>query len=278
MTLLKDIHVIALTTNVPGPAAAARLRDLGATVTMVEPPSGNLLAHAAPGWYVELTRDMTVLNLDLKDAGEMDRFLALAEEADLLITSNRPSALERLGIGWTSLHHRFPRLCQIAIVGYPAPAQDKPGHDMTYLAHLGLLSPPEMPRTLVADLAGAERAVSEALALLYARATGQNAGIRYVALSDAAEAFAAPLQHGITRAGSYLGGGLPNYRMYPTASGYLAVAALEPHFFARLMDEAGLATGSEDEMAALFLQRSAEEWEAWASERDLPLAAVKTEP
>jgi crotonobetainyl-CoA:carnitine CoA-transferase CaiB-like acyl-CoA transferase len=278
MSLLQDIHVVALTTNVPGPAAAARLRDLGATVTMVEPPSGNLLVHAAPEWYKALTRDMTVMSLDMKDLPDKERFLALVAQADILITSNRPSALERLGIGWQQLHMRYPRLCQVAIVGYPAPDLDKPGHDMTYLAHLGLLTPPEMPRTLVADLAGAERAVSEALALLYARAARGEAGIRHVALSDAAETFAAPYVHGITRAGSYLGGGLPNYRMYPAAEGYIAVAALEPHFFARLISEANLGSGTEEELAALFLQRPAEEWEAWAAERDLPLAAVKTTP
>ncbi|MCC6142741.1 MAG: CoA transferase [Candidatus Hydrogenedentes bacterium] len=275
MTLLKDIRVVALTTNVPGPAAAARLRDLGASVAMVEPPSGNLLAHAAPGWYGDLVRGMEVTTLDIKAAADHARFHAMIATADLLITSNRPSALARLGLDWRTLHSEYSRLCQVAIVGYPPPDEDKPGHDMTYLAHLGLLTPPALPRTLLADLAGAERAVSEALALLYARATGGTAGIRYVALSDAAEAFAAPFVHGITRPGNYLGGGLSNYRMYPTKSGYLAVAALEPHFFQRLMRETGAATGSDEELAALFLERSAEEWEAWAAERDLPLAAVK---
>ena len=67
-----------------------------------------------------------------------------------------------------------------------------PGHDLTYLAHLGLLCPPALPRTLMADIGGAERAVSAVLALLLGRERGGGERYAEVALSDAAEAFAGP--------------------------------------------------------------------------------------
>ena len=66
-----------------------------------------------------------------------------------------PSALARLGLEWGSLHARFPRLCYVAIVGYLPPHENVPGHDLTYQAAYGMLTPPHLPRVLVADMAGA---------------------------------------------------------------------------------------------------------------------------
>lgn len=274
MTLLQDISAVAVAVNVPGPAAAARLRDLGARVAFVEPPSGNLLAHAAPGWYAALTRDASVHTLDLKSPEDRARLDALLATADVLITASRPASLERLGLGWERLHAEHPRLCHVAITGYPPPRENAPGHDLTYLAHLGVLTPPEMPRMLVADMAGAERAATEALALLHARNRSGAGGQRFVALSEAAEAFAASYRHGITRPGNHLGGGLPNYRIYPAQTGYVAMGALEPQFFERFLAAAGMDDGSEAALAARFLEQTAEAWEAWAEAHDLPIAAI----
>src|SRR5215213_4494077 len=151
---LRGIQVLTLAVNVPGPATAARLCELGATVVKVEPPEGDPLARANPDWYEALVSGQKVIRLNLKETDGRDRLQELLEESDLLLTSTRPAALERLGLGWTELHDRYPQLSQTAIVGYPAPKDDVPGHDLTYLAGFGLLDPPEMPRTLLADLAG----------------------------------------------------------------------------------------------------------------------------
>ncbi|MBI2433972.1 MAG: CoA transferase [Candidatus Hydrogenedentes bacterium] len=274
---LQRIRIVSLATNAPGPVAAARLCDFGADVVKVEPPLGDPLAHLGSGWYGELTAGMRVLTLDLKQAPERARLDQLLEDADLLLTASRPAALERLGLGWEVLHARFPSLCHAAIVGYPPPREDRAGHDLTYQAKCRTLSPPMMPRVLLADLAGAERAVSAALALLLARERGQGAGRVLVALSQAAEDFAATVRHGITTPGGILGGGLPNYSIYRTRSGFLAVAALEPHFFERLLGALGRTTATHEDLAEILLQRSAAEWENWALERDLPLAAIAEE-
>lgn len=274
-TPLSTLTILTLAANVPGPVAAARLRDLGARVIKVEPPFGDPLAVAGADWYADLHRDVDVRVLDLKDGvdrGELDRLLA---QADLLLTSNRPSALARLGLTWETVHARFPDLCYVAIVGYPGDKAEVAGHDLTYQAAAGMLTPPHMPRTLLADLAGAERAVQAALALLLARIRGQGAGFAEVALSDAVDDFTLPWQYGITQPGAVLGGGLPGYRLYATADGWIAVAALEPHFLARLLDALGLSVADGESLATIFAQKSAATWEAWAEERDLPIAAVK---
>lgn len=95
-------------------------------------------------------------------------------------------ALRRLCLGPEKLRQAYQRLRVFAIVGYPAPRVDEPGHDLTYLAQGGLLSPPEMPRTLLANLAGAERAVSATLALLLDHERGRDAGYVEVAISEVA--------------------------------------------------------------------------------------------
>lgn len=266
-------RVVTIALNVPGPLAVARLAEFGAAVTKVEPPGGDPLGRSA--WYAELHRGATVLRLDLKEPGDRARMDALLAEADLLVTSQRLGALARLGLDWAAVHARHPHVCQVAIVGHPAPDQDVPGHDLTYLAPTGLLAPPGMPRTLMADILGAERAASAALALLLARARGGEAGYAEVALSDGAEVLALPLWHGFTGEGRRLGGGFAGYNLYETRAGWVALGALEPHFWRRCREALGL--GEEPEVGAVreaFLTRTADEWVAWGREHDVPVVAV----
>ena len=273
---LGGIQVVSLALNVPGPAAAARLCRLGAAVVKVEPPDGDPLARMCPAWYEELCAGQDVVRLDLKDAAGRASLDGLLEGADLLLTSSRPAALDRLGLSWPDLHVRFPRLVQVAIVGHAAPHQAVAGHDLTYLASTGLLMPPQVPRTLLADLGGAEQAVSTALALLYARERGHGAGYAQVALADVAAAFAAPLRHGLTAADGFLGGGFAGYGLYQAQEGWIAVAALEPHFWRRLTEE--LEASNAQDLARVFLTQTAQYWEAWGAARDVPLAAVQDCP
>src|SRR5689334_13179181 len=99
-TLLRGTKIVSLALNAPGPVAAARLTQLGAAVTKVEPPEGDALSKFAREWYALLTHGQKVLRLDLKDAGGKKQLDALLEKADLLLASFRPSALRRLGLDW----------------------------------------------------------------------------------------------------------------------------------------------------------------------------------
>lgn len=274
---LDGIGVVTLCVNVPGPAAASRMREMGASVVKVEPPGGDPLALWNRSWYEALAEEQEIVVLDLKDAADRSRLDEYLERADVLLTSSRPASLERLGLGWEKLHSAYPGLCQVAIVGYPPPRENDPGHDLTYLADLGLLSPPELPRTLLADLAGAERAVSAALGLLFERER-ERGGYTQVALSEAAEFFAGPLRHGITRPGAHLGGGFPGYNLYEAEDGWISVAALEDHFWKRLLEELGLEEADQEVLGRIFEEKTAETWEKWARERDLPVKAVSSGP
>ena len=274
-TLLKGVKVVSLALNVPGPAAAARLTRLGADVTKIEPPSGDATSTVAPAWYKSLCQGQTVLRLDLKAPDGRAKLDELLAGADLLLASFRPSALQRLGLDWQSLHARHPKLCFVGIVGYPAPLQERTGHDLTYQSDLGLLRPPQMPPTLFIDLAGSERAVSMALALLNRAARGGESGCAWVSLYECAQDLAAPLKAGLTASNGMLGGAYPLYGFYRANDGWIAIAALEPHFAERLLSEFGLEKADRGKLERIFLQRRATAWEKWAIDHDLPIVAVR---
>jgi crotonobetainyl-CoA:carnitine CoA-transferase CaiB-like acyl-CoA transferase len=72
-----------------------------------------------------------------------------------------------------------------------------------------------------------------------------------------------------------LGGGYPLYGLYRANDGWIAVAALEPHFAKRLLAELGLEKADRTALERIFLQRKAASWEKWAVDLDLPLVAVR---
>jgi len=272
--LLGGLRVVTTALNLPGPAACARLRELGATVAKVEPPSGDPFETYCAAWYRRLHDRMQVNRLDLKSEAGREKLHGLLAEADLFVTAQRPSALARLGLDPAALAARHPRLCHVAITGHPAPHEEVPGHDLTYLAVHGLLSPPAMPVTLFADMAGAERAVSTALALVIARdRTGRGMSAQ-APLEDAARSLSQPFHEGLTSPGSLLGGGYAGYNLYRTRDGWIAVAALEPHFAERLAQALGLAELTLDALRGRFALETANHWQHWASERDLPIVAL----
>ncbi|MDK7133977.1 CoA transferase [Corynebacterium sp. UMB4614] len=305
-TVLRGVNVLSLAPNLPGPIAARRLAEMGASVTKIEGPTGDLMAQAAPQYYEWLCTGQDVVQLNLKEEADRGQLKELLSTCDVLITSSRPAALARLGLAWDELHSAYPRLCQVAIVGHSGDDADLAGHDLTYQAHAGTLLPPAMPTVPVADLAGAELAVQAALALLLGRNAGEDSagpgaggqsvesqgaeeqgdgtaagggGYHEVALADAAEAFAMPAQFGLSAPGGLLGGALPGYRIYEAAPAggaptYVAFAALEPHFMARAMQLLGV-DGTEEQFAATFRAKTAAEWEAWGIEQDVPIAEIR---
>jgi crotonobetainyl-CoA:carnitine CoA-transferase CaiB-like acyl-CoA transferase len=272
---LDGTRVITLALNVPGAMAAERLRDLGASVTKIEPPQGDPLKTVTPHWYSRLTEGVTTVTCDLKTAPGFGLLLEKLADTDLLLTSQRPAALERLGLGWERLHARFPKLCQVAMVGFPAPHQNVSGHDLTYLGSNGLLQPPALPLTLYADVTGSEQAALAAVAVLLGRERAGSVEYVEVAIADAAKRLAAPRNAGLTMAGGHLAGTFPGYNLYRTADGWVAVAALEPHFYRRLCEQLGVSSPSYQSLAACFASQSNSYWSEFAAKHDLPIEPVK---
>jgi alpha-methylacyl-CoA racemase len=126
-----------------------------------------------------------------------------------------------------------------------------------------------MPRALTADVLTSERAFAGVLALLRL-APGS---VMAVGLVETLDPLLASLRHGLTTPGGALGGGVFRYRIYDARQGRVAVAALEPHFDRRLYEALELPHGTDP--SSRFLERTAAEWQAWATERGLPIAAIR---
>ena len=282
MTSLDGVAVVDLSVNVPGPVASSRLLEFGARVTKVEPPAGDPLKQVASDWYAELVRGKQVVALDLKSEKGIHALGELLAVADLLITSSRPAALERLGLGWERLQADFPRLSHIAIVGFSPPRENRAGHDLTYQAAVGLLRPPSNPPSLFVDLLGAERTASEALAALHSARKEGRGELRIVALEEVARILATPLAHGLAAPSGVVGGGFPRYAIYRSGDGWVALAALEERLwdqFVRTVGDEELARAEGDALRKrldeLFRQRGSAEWDELAERHNLALAVVR---
>ena len=266
-TFLNGIRVVTIAQNVPGPLAAARLRQAGAEVIKIEPPAGDPFLTLSPAWHAEMHAGVSIERLDLKTDDGKARLTTLLADTDVFISSQRPSALARLSLDPDSLRSRNPRLRMLRIVG-TVRDPEQPGHDLTYQAQAGLLGD-DMPRTLAADVMASERAFAGVLSLL----RQPPGSVMDVGLIESLEPMLAPLRHGLTSPVGTLGGGAPRYRVYPTKSGRVAVAALEPHFEQELYRHLELPIRSDP--SSRFLERTANEWEGWARERGLPIVAVR---
>ncbi len=237
---LRGVRVLSLALNLPGPAALMRLVQMGASCTKVNPPSGDPMQHYTPEGYDLLHTGVQHKTLDLKTSAGQTALHKLLPKTDVLLTSFRPSALTKLGLGWKSLHKQYPALSLIEVVGAPGPLAEIPGHDLTYQAEVGLVNGMDLPPSLFADMGGALMASEATLkALITLKTTGK--GSRHeVALSDAAAWLALPRQLRMTTPDGAVGGAHAGYRVYACKNGRVAVAALEPHFALRLCEAAGV--------------------------------------
>lgn len=293
---LTGLRVLDLAPLLPGAFATMWLGDLGADVIKIEPPEANFtrllgdLENGLGPYFAPVQRNKRSVVLDLKTDAGQEALHRLAGTADILVEGFRPGVAARLGADYATLSALNPRLiyCSITGFGQDGPYRDAAGHDLTYLGLAGLLAanrcddgPPHPLPVQVADLGGGTMpALTAILAALYHRErTGQGQYID-VAMLDGALAwlyYLLPLSRrpDLEEAGlGMLTGAALCYNVYETADGrFLAVAALEPPFWAAVCDALGRpdlldyalnpepgARGRLAEVRALFRSRPLAEW------------------
>jgi alpha-methylacyl-CoA racemase len=283
---LSGTRIISLALNLPGPAAMMRLHGMGAECIKVDSPAGDPMRHYNPAAYAQMHAGMRLVTLDLKTQEGQSALHAELAQAQVLLTSFRPSALRKLALDWDSLRTHHPQLSMVCIVGSPGARAEEPGHDLTYLAENGLITGTELPATLYADMAGS-LAASEAVlkAVLLQKIQGL-ATYQEIALSEAAAYLALPRNWGLTLPTGAVGGAHAGYRVYPCIDGRATVAALEPHFAAALCKVAGVAQSdilamlspaTQQALTAFFAARSCAELDALAAAHDIPIFCIKNE-
>ncbi len=277
---LEGVRVLSLALNLPGPAALLRCRGMGAACLKLEPPGGDPMALYNRPAYAALHEGVEIRAVDLKSEAGQQQLHAELAATDVLLSSFRPSALAKLRLDWPALHARHPRLSQVAIVGAPGERAEEPGHDLTYLAESGLVTGTELPPTLYADMGGALLASEAVLKAMLLQSRKAGGVYLEVALNASADWLALPRAWGLTQPSGAVGGAHAGYRVYPCADGRVAVAALEPHFAARLCEAAEIASrdmmapATHEALADWLATRTRAELEAMARERDVPLLTL----
>jgi alpha-methylacyl-CoA racemase len=298
VTALAGIRVVELAGLAPGPFGCMILADLGADVVQVDRP-GPRLAPLGP-----LGRNRRTVTLDLKDSG-IDDFLRLIARADVLVEGFRPGVAERLGFGPSECAASNPGLIYARMTGWgqTGPLAGRAGHDIDYIAVAGALAPlergglpPQAPLNLLGDFAGGGMLLAVGvLAALVERARSGRGQVIDAAMVDGS-ALLTTFLHGAIAAGMWPGppgsnlldGGAPFYDTYSTSDGgFVAVGALEPQFYASLLDGLGLAEASlpaqhdvagwpslRARFAAVFATRTRDEWTAVFGNRDACVAPV----
>ncbi len=287
----------------PGPLAGRMLADQGAEVVAVVRPMKARLGNPdrAPA-EDPLRRRKRVVTLDLKRPDAVEEALGLIEWADAMIEGNRPGVMERLGLGPADCARRNPRLVYGRMTGWgqDGPLSQAAGHDLNYLALSGALSmterpgaAPIAPPTVLGDAGGALGLAFGIMSGVFAaNRTGKGCVVNTAIVDIVASLSGIALW---ARSVGMADGARPSifhdspfYDAYLCADGrYVTIGALEPQFYALLLEKLGLAdvdpNGQYDmgqwpalkaRLRELFLSRPSADWRALLEGTDVCFAPV----
>ncbi|MFJ4341141.1 CaiB/BaiF CoA transferase family protein [Streptomyces sp. NPDC088915] len=199
-----------------------------------------------------LSRGRRSVALDLKSPEGVERALALAERADILVEGFRPGVADRLGLGPEAVHARNPRLVYGRLSGWGGHGEwaGRAAHDLAVLALTGALDTdpatgdPVLPPTayLSSFAGGANVHVQGLLAALHARERSGRGQVVDTALADGAALISTLIHQWREVPGNHTVTDAPHYSLYAAADGrHLAVAAIEPKLYRALLEQLGLA-------------------------------------
>ncbi len=259
---LGELAILDFSRILAGPFATMMMADLGATVTKVERPGTGdetrswgppFDEYGMPTYFQSINRNKRSIVLDLRAPADLERALALAQDADVIVENFRPGVMDRLGLGYEQLRGDRPGLVYCSITGFGSGAgADLPGYDLLVQALGGLMSitgepdgePQKVGVALVDILAGLFATVGILAALRHRDATGEGQLVE-VNLLQALLAGLVNQASAYTIAGvvaGRLGNAHPSispYELYETGDGEVVVAVGNERQFAALCEVIG---------------------------------------
>ncbi|WP_207535175.1 CaiB/BaiF CoA transferase family protein [Desertivirga arenae] len=265
MLPLEGYLVIDFSQFLSGPSASLRLADLGARVIKIERPgtgdicrtlyTSNLVMNGVSSVFHAINRNKESFAADLKKAEDADLIRELLKKADVVMHNFRPGVMERLGFDYASVKAINPNVIYAEISGYGSegPFKAKPGQDLLLQSLTGLTwltgnaddGPVPMGLSIIDMLAGAHLAQG-ILACMYRKAIKGEGGLVQVSMLESAYDFQFetittflndgglnPERSAKSNANAYLGA---PYGIYPTETGYLALAMGSIPFLAKLLE------------------------------------------
>ena len=302
---LAGLRIIEVAGLGAGPYCGMMLADMGAEVLRVE------RMPAPPQLPDPLARSRRSVALDLKQPDGVAALLRLVEGADALFEGFRPGVAERLGFGPETCLERNPRLVYGRMTGWgqDGPLAPRAGHDLNYIALSGALhsigvqgGKPVPPLNLVGDFGGGGLLLAFGMvcALLERERSGRGQVVDAAMLDGAISMMA--MFCGFRAMGLFddapgstlLGGAAHFYDTYETSDGrFVAVAPIEPEFYAEFLDRMGVDRGRflphgfrvgrmdssqwdalKRELAAVFRTRTRDEWCAVFADSDACVTPV----
>lgn len=293
LRILEVGHILA------GPYATMLLADLGAEVTKLEPPGGDLSRQVSDAYFASINRGKRSVRVDLASDEGQARLHELVRGADALLVNLKPSAVRRYGLTYEALKTWNERLVCVALTGWGMDAGDDPAFDYVVQAATGIASltgdpdgPPQLPGYSSADNSAGLTAALGLLAQVVSGKGGQvEVSLRDVMLSQLNYHASAWLNEG--RSPRRLGGAHAYYvpaQLFPTADGHLSLFITHDGFWHTFAAEAGIegyATMAEraakrDELIAVVTKAlatdTAASWESRLRPLRVPARAVRTVP
>ena len=303
---LQGITIVEIASIGPGPFCGMMLADLGADVVRIDRADA-VHGPAVTGSSLDLmNRGKRSIGIDLKNPAGTEAVLRIVEQADALIEGFRPGVAERLGIGPGVCRQRNPSLVYGRMTGWgqDGPLAGTAGHDINYIALTGVLhaigrsgEAPVPPLNLIGDFGGGGMLLALGIVAGLFEARGSGRGQVIDAAMIDGSALLTTMIHGMRAMGMWsdrrginlLDTGAPFYEAYETSDGrYLAVGAIEPHFYSEFLDllelegeipqqlDAGSWPHMKGRIAARFKERTRLEWESTFAGSDACVAPVLT--
>lgn len=178
---LSGIRVVEVANLIAGPYAGMMLADLGAAVTKIEPPAGDLGRHFGPYregesvFFLSVNRGKTSEVIDFRSEPGRRRARDLVAEADVLVHNLRVGAMERLGLGEEDVRAYNPTIVYAVVSAFGAegPYAERAGIDIVFQAESGMISitgeeggPPSKTATTIGDYVAATNLVAGICAAL----------------------------------------------------------------------------------------------------------------
>src|SRR5271169_4674044 len=251
---LSRFKVLDLTLARAGPSCVRTLADWGADVIRVEPPpeageTSEVVGRRDGSDFQNLHRNKRAITLNLKTDAGREILMRLAEKADVIVENMRPGVTKRLGVDFEAVRKRNPRIVYGSISGFGqyGPYAERPSIDQIAQGMTGIMSVTGFPGqgplrvgVAVTDImAGAFLAQGILIALLDREVSGEGRWVQ----TSLIEAGLTLLDFQATRwtmdkkvppqEGNYHPTNVP-MGLYPTADGFLNLAATSNKNFAKL--------------------------------------------
>jgi len=188
---LEGIKILDFSRALAGPYCTMLLADMGAEVIKIEAPGsgddsrawGPPFVEGESAYFLSVNRNKKSISLNLKSKDAKSIINRMIEKADVLLETNRPGAMDRLGLDYESVKKINQKIiyCSISGFGQTGPYRERPGFDQVLQGMGGIMGitgepggPPIKVGVAVTDIAtGMFAAIGILTALFHRQCTGE---------------------------------------------------------------------------------------------------------